>query len=387
MKGENKRLKLRKFQIVTLLMALGICVLFSSFGNATMLDKKAYVHAIGIDKKDGEYKVSLQVFKPQGSGSDTPIDIVQTNMQVVKTKGKTVKQALDNAQYRLGKEIFLGHLQLMCFGKEVDFSAPEELFAFCLKDRSVFLGAKICLAETSAEDMMNIEISRGLMTAESFMNTIRMNVDNSTTLDCEMIDFLSCIDSPQYLAMPVISEVKNEDDKEKKSEDTSEQEDMEIEIKQTALVKNGKILEEKLSEEDAEAIAWLTGKAKKSDFVIELSEEKINVRLTNDGTKIKLKNENGKLKYIADIKVVAKPTKDIKNKDEERRLEKQVRERMDKIFKRAERKTIGENKADVFEIWKLLRHYYPKEYLRYRHNLDGIYNATVFESKIDVRVM
>ena len=389
MKGEREKLKLRKIQIVTLLTALGICILFSSFGNATMLDKKAYVHAMGIDRTEGEYKVSLQVFKPQGSGSDTPVDIVHTNMQVVKTKGKTIREALDNAQYRLGKEIFLGHLQLMCFGKTVDFSNPEELFGFCLKDKTVFLGTKICLAETTAEELMNTEISRGLMTAESFMNTITMNVDNSTTLDCEMIDFLSCIESPQYLAMPVLSVVKNEDDKEQKAEgeNKEEEQDMEIEIKNTALVKHGKIIEERLSQDEAEAVAWLTGKAKKSDFVIDTSGEKINVRLTDDGTRIKLKNENGKIKYIAEIKMVAKPSKDIKNNSDTKKIEEKVEERMEKIFEDTELKTLRENEMDVFEIWKLLRHYYPKSYLKYKDKLNDIYDATVFETKIDVRVM
>ena len=254
-----------------------------------------------------------------------------------------------------------------------------------MKDNNVYLGVKLCLAENNAEEIMKTQITRGTTASENFLDTIKMNVKKSTTIDCELIDFLSCVNSPEYIAIPVIS-VENTENGGGSDESSAENEQPEIAIKSTGIVKQGKVLETQLDNDESEGVAWLTKKAENSDFTVLHNGEDVSVRLSQDGTGISLENENGKLVYKAKIKVVANPSKDIVTKEESDDLSEEVEKRLEKITSKAVQKAMYENKADIFGIWKLLRHSYPESYLDYCNRLDEIYDNVEFEVGFDIRV-
>ena len=120
-------MKKRNIQILIILIALGISLVFSSVGNAMDIDERTLVHAIGIDLKDGKYDVSMQVFKTGGSGSDTPIDVSQSNMCVVKSSGKTVSEALDIAQ---NEKFLWGIYSLLYLVKRLIFQSRRTFLHF-----------------------------------------------------------------------------------------------------------------------------------------------------------------------------------------------------------------------------------------------------------------
>ena len=67
------------FFLITVLLA------FTSAGSrdtVASLDR-AMVHAVGIDLSDKGYSVTLQIFHPDGEGSDTRLDPGKSNMLVV----------------------------------------------------------------------------------------------------------------------------------------------------------------------------------------------------------------------------------------------------------------------------------------------------------------
>ena len=181
-------MKKRKIQVVVVLFIAAVTLLSSSFGRQVDIEERVLCHAMGVDYENGEYNVSLQVFKTQSMGSDTPLDVSQSNIQTVNCKGRSIRDAIEGCQYQLGREIFFGHLQIICFNKNIDLSSLE-----------------LCLAENTAEELMNVQLTRGTMSSENFTQVIKMGVKNGITVECRLIDLLSCIRSPQYIAMPVIS--------------------------------------------------------------------------------------------------------------------------------------------------------------------------------------
>lgn len=132
-------MKKRKIQVVVVLFIAAVTLLSSSFGRQVDIEERVLCHAMGVDYENGEYNVSLQVFKTQSMGSDTPLDVSQSNIQTVNCKGRSIRDAIEGCQYQLGREIFFGHLQIICFNKNIDLSSPEELFSFAIKDKNVFL--------------------------------------------------------------------------------------------------------------------------------------------------------------------------------------------------------------------------------------------------------
>lgn len=79
---------------------------------------------------------------------------------------------------------------------------------------------------------MNVQLTRGTMSSENFTQVIKMGVKNGITVECRLIDLLSCIRSPQYIAMPVIS-IKQPlgDFAESHEEKSAEQQEPLLEIK------------------------------------------------------------------------------------------------------------------------------------------------------------
>ena len=393
-------MKLRKIQTVLVLAVTFVAILFSSAGSVLNIKERIFVHALGIDPgENGEgYKITMQVFKPQGAGSDTPVDVLQSNIQVVQSEGNTVRQALSEAQNSLGREIFLGHLQVICLNKKTDFSSPENLFEFCLKDKNVFYGVKLCLCENKAEEIMQTQITRGTTTSESFVDTIKKSVVNSKAVDCELIDFLSCINSHINVAMPVLS-VKKPDKKGQgesqsgqsgqtgQTGESSEQQTQEsgIEIKKTALVKDGKVLETYLDEEETEGVAWFSRKGKISEFSVKNGENFVDIKLTRDKFHTKIRNENGNLVVKVEFTAVARSGEEVESKNQAKEISEKVKKRMEKVFRKSVEKALYENKTDVFGVWKMLRHSYPETYLEYKDNLDVIFENVKFDYKIKIR--
>ena len=118
-------MKNHNLQIIFLIIAISAAALFFSANQSYNINDRALVHAIGIDydKDSDKYKISLQIFKPQGAGSDTSIDPSKTNMQLIKADGKNVSDALNHCQYEYGRELFMGHLQI-----QLIFQIPKNFF-------------------------------------------------------------------------------------------------------------------------------------------------------------------------------------------------------------------------------------------------------------------
>lgn len=387
-------------KIYLLVTVLGISLLFSAFGKTANISDRMLVHAMGIDPSDdGGYKVSMQIFKSSGAGSDTPIDPSQPNVEVISGEGKTITEAIKKASYKTGREAFLGHLQLICFNRDIDFSDPEDLFRFTLADKNVYLGVDLCLSETTAEDIMNAKMTRGATSAEALKKIIDTNAENSTAIKCEMLDFLSCVNTPQHIAMPVLSVEEQSEGSEgggsgqqgeqqggsgqQEGQDPSEPQ---VSVSSTALIKNGKVLEDTLDSDEAQGVAWLTRRAERGDMIVKHRGELINVMLTRDKIKTDLKIKDGRISYKADITVVAHANKNLRSPAESEELSGEIADELQRIFKAAEDKALRKNGTDIVGIWRLLRHEYPRTYISYRDSLDSIYGSVDFETNVKVRV-
>lgn len=356
------------------LLVLAAALVFSSFSDDHNIDSRLLVHAIGIDSVQDGYDVSFQVFRSTGSGSDIPIDISMSNVQLIKVRARTVTEAVEKCSSELGREAFLGHLQVICFGSGTDLSDPEELFSFAVKDKSVYLGVELCQAENMAEDIIMKEIKRGTMSSENLVKALKENAQKGRTTQCTLLTFLSCIDSPNYTAMPVISisEQGEGDNKEPV-----------INITGTALISEGKTLPQKLSAGQAYGLTLLRGKAERFNTVIEKDGRSYDVRFENASSKCRLALENGKLFYRAYITLTAALSLDIKKHSgiTERELEDYI----EKLVLEAWDSSEGEG-CDAVGVWKYLRQRYPEVYLENREDLAPLIKGVTPEISVSCEI-
>ncbi len=78
-----------------------------------------------------------------------------------------------------------------------------------------------------------------------------------------------------------------------------------FEIKKTALIRKGTVLDSYLSHADASGCLWLTGKAEQYYDMIEYNGSPMDVRITSDSHSLKLDNENGRLVCRLKLTVLA----------------------------------------------------------------------------------
>ena len=90
-----KKVKLNRFFVV--LLALLSCLGFTGCMQSIELSERALVQAIGIDKENGEYVVSIQYFSPENGGGQAMLDISKPNNYIVTSRGSTLMEAMAKA--------------------------------------------------------------------------------------------------------------------------------------------------------------------------------------------------------------------------------------------------------------------------------------------------
>ena len=356
-----------------LLWVLAAAVVCFSFTGEHNIEDRVLVHAMGIDRAAGGYEVSFQVFRSSGAGADIPIDISRSNVQLIKIKADTVSQAIDRCSAKLGREVFLGHLQTICFGREISFEEPQELFAFVLRDKSVYLGVQLCMAQDKAEDIIMTEMQRGSLSSENLQKALDENVRNGRTVECTVLDFLSDIKSPQFEAMPVAA---------LSQEGSGENKEPVIDITGTALLCGGK-RSGFLSQEQSFALSLLRDEAETFPTVVSFDGRSYDVRFENTDVSRSLDIENGRLVFTADITLSAAVSLDIKSGDMpserffESYLETQLREAWDH--------SAGEG-CDAVGVWRFLRQRYPRIYLEHEDDIERLIRNTRLDLDINCRI-
>ena len=174
-----------------LISALLLFSAISSRDTIASLDR-AMVHAVGIDSTDDGYTVTLQVFRPEGAGTDTQLDPGKANIFVISAAAPTVEEAMSVCENRLGEFLFIGHCQVIVLGKDTELGEPERLFSYFLRSKESYMGVRLACAEGSAEELLSAELSEGAVAAQNIVNIIKRHTENSASVECTLLDTLSC---------------------------------------------------------------------------------------------------------------------------------------------------------------------------------------------------
>ena len=362
--------------IYLLLTAVLLCIMVSTFGRSVSIDKRGLVHAMGIDKTDNGYKVSLQIFQPSGGGADTAVDVTRPNVTVAVSEGKTVGEAVSAARSRTGKELFFGHLQLICLGKDMSEDTRDELFAFAAGDKNISPSANICIAENTAEELMRVQLTEEETSAEALMSLLEVSSEYSDTISCDLKELLS---EEGDTAIPMLSVTKKDsgDSSEEGSTEVSEA----VELSGTAIAGSGTILDER----EALAAAMLSGRADKGYTVTKTSAGKVTSSLDSFSVKRTVALTDGKLILKTDIELVAAP--DLKmNSEQSRELGDKIAAELENDCIALQKKLLDEG-LDIFGTSRLIKHELPKLWLEHNDDRAVLIKSAVPQIQVKVKVV
>lgn len=364
--------------VYLLVTAVMCCILLSARGRSISIDRRGIVHAMGIDTCEKGYRVSIQIFQPAGSGSDTAVDVTGANVAVAVSEGKTVSEALSAAGSSTGKELFFGHLQLICLGSDIRLDDPRELFAFALGGRNISPSADICMAQGKAEELMQLKLTEDETSAEALSSLIKTSAEYSRTIGC---DLRSLFSDEGSIAMPVL-EVISESDTDSSSAD-SQTISQSVKVAGTAVITHeGKSI---LPEDATLFAALLSGKAEKGSIVTILDGISITSELDNCRRKRTITAENGRLMLTTNIIVSARPDNEL-DPDQSNKLSTAVSNALiyDCTYLQTE---MLRNGTDIFDTSLLIKQRFPKLWLKYQNTPEILLSAVDVIVNITVKVV
>ncbi len=183
---------------VSFLLAAGILVssLSVSGCSATQLNQRIIIQGIGIDNQNNEYSLTMLIL-------DTESDSKRDSEKIVKTKGKTVENAVSSLEKNSGKNIMLSQCLFIIMDKNAADRYNDSLGYFC-GQKDIMKTVNLIVTENS---------SRLLESAVNDMdyNSERINLvtDSKTiksdTVSMTLFDYISYINKPYYdLTFPYI---------------------------------------------------------------------------------------------------------------------------------------------------------------------------------------
>lgn len=362
-------------------------ITLTACSSVTEIDQRSIVHAVGVDLEEGEYKVSLQIFAPSGSGGDTPVDVSKSNTRVVSAKGKTIYEGVKGCEKLLGGEAFMGHNKFILFGSSLYGEDMEKLLDWFSKENENYLGVAIGFCEESAEEILNINLTDGASAVENMELVYENAAKNGSSPESDLLTLLNdMLLTTKSSVLPVFTlrEKKNEQGGESPQEGSGEgssgQPEQYLEINKAVVLRDG-VAAGFISEEEIAGVLWLTGKLEKTSAAIEYEGKAFSVELENEGVVSTVDIENGRL--VLDCRIYAKATavENLKS-DIKKNICRLSQEKILKDCQKAVDKTLGELGADVLRIEKLMKFYEPSAFRRYSKSFPQLLTSVEVRAEV-----
>lgn len=361
-----------------------VCMLtFSGCGSTTEIDKRSIVHAVGIDKSDEGFEVSLQIFAPSGTGSDTPVDVSMSNAKVVSAVGETIYDGMKNCEKLLGSEAFMGHNKFVIFGQSLYGEDMNELLGWFRMENENYLGVTIGYCVGSAKDILDIQMKEGVSAVENMELVHDYAVKNGTSAKGDLLMLFNDLALTTKSGFLPVFSVKDKEQSGEGSEagGESKQKEQYLEINSSAVIRDGKIAGF-LNSDEVAGVLWLTGEMEKNRVSVELGGKIIDIELENKLVFPKVFEKNGKLVASYSINAEARVVEELTS-EQKRQICRLSQEKILSDCQKAIKKTVDDYATDILRIEQLVKFYKPSVF---RQNSKDFYKVIEqMEFRADVR--
>ena len=328
-----------KNKIALILLLLSFWLLPSVISLSEQSKTESIVTAIGIDKNNEEYEVSLQYIVPSPSGSSE-------ELKIISQKANTVGSAIEKIKLKLGKLSGFAHCRFLAFNDEAGKQNFTEILDFLVRRKTNTNNIILINTPESAKDLLSMsnKLDSDLY---SFLNNNGFSSEFGDFYDLKTIgDYYGSYFSPVkcMFVNSVGLKSANKDSSSKtssssgsseagegvnasSSESQTKQEDKEFENKgELLIIKNEKSLLT-LTEEESNNLSWFNANIKRDTFSVEnyseghLNNASILFNVFNKIYKAKSYFKEGKPYFQIDLKLYVRTgevvAQDLKQQDYE----------------------------------------------------------------------
>lgn len=353
--------------IYTALAFLAVAaVLFTGCFGGEEVGDRAFVQLMGLEKQDGAYAVSLQIYKSEG-GTAEP-DVSKANSFTQSGSGATIQSALADAETAVGKKLFLGHIKMLVIGGGIENPA-DELALFL--DGSVSPSCPVVYSDDPAAVAGTLP-EEGTFSAEHIMSIMEAASAQGKTVYTSVAELAASVGTMDCAAaLPVV-----------KAEDKTVAFDG-----LTFARRNGTA--GSLSEEDALGAKLLLDGFKSGDRItvpVTVNGKRASAFITGAKTRLKTDIKDERLNVSAEVKLKLYVSENPFEIDETL-IEKAVRENVRDSCISAFSSAVWYNSCDIYGIKKLVRRDLPDFYPAYCRDTDGFLADSTLNVTVSDRVI
>lgn len=275
---------------------------------------QAIVTAIGIDKTDNEYEVSLQTLVP------TPAEQFEQKISVVSGVGKSVSEAIDKISLRLGKKIGIAQCRVIIINREIDDNLAS-VFDSITKTKINTHNLSIIVTDNKAKDFLNASenLDNNLYFALSDESYNNLHIDAVYLSLGEFYnDYISKDNDSLVCKVNLTSskeigsiESQNTQDSSGGEQEQNTQEDIVFNNGESVIIKDGKFFLD-LTPQQTRCFNWLSNKSTKGYIYVDnISDDlydnaSVGLEIQKKILKKKVKFANGKPQIAFDLIIYAR---------------------------------------------------------------------------------
>ena len=198
-------------KIKMILLLLILTLLLSGCWSKRELNELAIVVALGIDKIDDEYEISIQVVDPSEISSKQPSS-GRSPVVTYHAKGKSVFEAIRRMTTLTPRKPYFSHLQIVVIGQKLAEEGLNEPLDFIARDHEFRNDFDVVMSyQTTAKEVLNVLTPIEKMPANKLLNSIKVSEKSwGSTLTVNIDELLNTLSSKEKSA--VLSAVEIEGD-------------------------------------------------------------------------------------------------------------------------------------------------------------------------------
>ncbi|MRH45086.1 Ger(x)C family spore germination protein [Aquibacillus halophilus] len=361
-------------KVVHLLCIVVLCISLTGCWSSRELSELAIATALGIDKHEDGYKLTVQIMNPgEIAGRQLTTRAVVTTYS---TTGKTIFEALRRLTTITPRKIYLAHLRIIIFGQEL---MEEEGLAnsldFISRDHELRTDFSLAIAkDMSAEDLIKVLTPIEKVPADKIFSSLKTSQDNWAPTKVVMLDeLISSLTSPGKQAVLTGLYISGKPETGNHIENVQQVDSpAKVHLDHIGVFKGDKLVGW-LNESESKGFNYITDNVLNTVGWVECDQTgTISVEVFKSNTKLTGLADNGTPKITIDVKSEASigevacqiDINDEKKLTEiEQKLEKKIEEIVNGSIAKAK-----EFNSDIFGFGDVLRRFEPKKWETWKEN-------------------
>ena len=373
-------------KIISVLVVFSMLICMSGCSGTTDIEKRAIVQIVGIDTENKQYKVSMQIFAPDGEMLEKKGG---AKADVVTGTGKSIYYAIKEIEMKTGKEVFLGHNMLLFLGESVRNENINDLLEYFTQSEYVFPGLDIVMTNGKAYDFISLKLSTGLISSQTMEDILKVSIQNGNAKRAQLAQVVADVRQIQKTtAIPIvdITEIAQDVQVNSNSEDKKTQDTKVLSFSKTAVFKDKRYIMS-LDKEQTMGLKWLTNEVKNAFSSIDINGVPVGISIDKAKTTLRPHITGDKVVIDTQIKISATASGNLslisKNNSElESLIKDKIKNQIISQCENTQNILLKKYKADVLDIEKLLRYYQRSFYLESRNDYERVLENTSYDISI-----